>query len=142
MTMDTALPKKRGGRPPIRRDNRRVQTFMCKFMKTSQLLDNFPSIDDVFSGVVWLQTVGEKHDGPLSKRNLFRVLRSCEVIETTAVTAALAVGHNAAYSKSTVARYSAAARVASRAIARLLETHPDWEDYEEEFEEDFGLLAA
>lgn len=139
MTTVLELPKKRGGgRPPMRQDNRRVQSFLSEFMKTSELMATFPVLDDVFSGAVNAQTEGEAHTRPLSKAKLFRVLRWCEVIETSAVASVLAVGYNATYGKSTTARYTAAARVASMAIARLLETYPAWEDAEEEVE----LLAA
>lgn len=134
MTTVLDLPKKRGGgRPPMHHDNSRVQSFLRKFVTTKELLTVFPRLDDVLIGAGWLQTVGEAHERPLSKGKLIQVLRGCEVIETQAVTSVLAARQYSPPGKSTVARYAAAARVASKSIDRLLDEHPGWESYEGAF---------
>lgn len=117
-----ALPQPRTrGRPPIKCDNRRVQGFARSFLSAQDLCDNHPPIDDVFAGVVHLQTQGEGHTRPLSRRKLFRVLQGCSVIDAGSVARALPDS-----GASTVARYAAAARVSAGAIARLLDVNPGW----------------
>lgn len=110
------------GRPPIKQDNRRIQRFVRSYLSAHDLCEHFPRLDDVFEGVVHLQTQGEGHTRPLSRGKLFRVLQGCSVIGTVGVGEVLQGS-----ATSTIARYAAAARATARAIDRLLDAHPGWE---------------
>lgn len=119
---DRGSPPRTRGRPPIKHDNRRIQRFVRSHLSAHDLCEHFPRIDDVFEGVVHLQSQGERHTRPLSRCKLFRVLQGCSVIDTVGVGEVL---QGAA--ASTIARYAAAARASARAIDRLLDAHPGWE---------------
>ncbi len=119
--LKAATPRGRG-RPPITTDNRRVQEFVCCFVTAHELCETYPRIDDVLEGAVQAQTIGEAHTRPLSRSKLFLVLQCCSVVSTASVAEVLPDA-----SASTVARYAAAARVASMAIAKLLDGHLGWE---------------
>ncbi|RYZ13874.1 MAG: hypothetical protein EOO70_08190, partial [Myxococcaceae bacterium] len=125
--LNTGQPTRGRGRPTIRQDNQRVQTFLSEFLTASELIEAHPIMDDVLTGAVLLETEGEKHARPLSKGRVFRVLRACEVIDTAAVANVLSTGFKAISGKSTIARYAAAARVCANAIGVLLATNPAWE---------------
>lgn len=117
---------KRGrGRPPIVVDNRRVAAFM-----RTQVLGAEPDpyadaeqdgpagwIGDVLIGVAHLQTPGQQSTEPLSRHLLERVLLRCDYLSAGHVEAAIGRG----YARGTVGRYFAAARAASKAIARALD---------------------
>ncbi len=111
------------GRPAIVHDNCRVQAFLRKFDSTTDLVEELPSVVDALTGLTYLQTGGSTR--PLSMRMLLRVLYECSQISAEA--AAVALGRN--YSTGSVGRYTALARVASKEIARLLDTHPAWEEH-------------
>lgn len=120
----TKAPKRSSrGRPPIVHDNCRVQAFLRKFDCTKDLVEELPSVVDALTGITYLQTGGSTR--PLSRRMLLRVLYECSDIRADA--AADALGRN--YGKASVARYTAIARVASKEITRLLDTHPEWEEH-------------
>ncbi len=142
MNAMTALttPRRRG-RPPIKFDNHRVQGFVNIFRSAHELCENHPPIDDVFEGVAHLQTIGEAHTRPLSRRTLFRVLQGCDVIDTASVARVLAGTRKSGDSASTVGRYAAAARVSARAITRLLDANPRWELALDRHEVDAPYLA-
>jgi hypothetical protein len=124
---EACIPLRRRGRPTINLNNRRVRAFISEHLSLSKLMEAHPVMDDVFTGAVRLQTVGEQHDRPLSRRRVFRVLQSCEVIETATVAQVLATGFEPVRGRSTIARYSGAARVTANAISRLLDLNPEWE---------------
>lgn len=110
------------GRPPIATDNRRVQEFVCCFVTAHELCETYPRIADVLEGAVQAQVAGEGRTRPLSRSKLFLVLQLCSVVDTASVGEALPDA-----SASTVRRYTAAARVASIVIAKLLDGHLGWE---------------
>lgn len=129
-TSTTAVPAccghpspSRRGRPAIVHDNRRVQRFCRKFNSVFEMLEEFPELDDVLTGIAHLQSAAQGSTRSLSRRMLFRVLRECEDIAAANVGTAL--GRD--YSRTAVGRYTLHARVASKFLARLLELHPDWE---------------
>lgn len=127
MTEPTSSPHSRGrGRPALVHDNRRVQAFMQCFEAPSAVKHCMPGLDDVLTGITHLRTTGPKENDstrPLSKRMLFRAIRECQTIDTQSVT--LALGRK--YSRAAIARYTAIARVASKAIDSLLDHNPSWE---------------
>jgi hypothetical protein len=96
---------------------------MLRFPRLWELKEAYPHIDDGLVGVTHLQTEGQASTRPLSKRRLFEALQRCGSIDTVGVAHALGRG----YSLATVKRYTAAARVASKAIASNLDQHPAWE---------------
>jgi hypothetical protein len=113
----------RRGRPTIVHDNRRVRAFIRRFDSAFDLAEELPTVDDALTGITHLQTEGQGSTRPLSKRILFRALRECEGISSQSVAAAL--GRD--FSRASVGRYTAIARVASKAIERILDLRPDWE---------------
>ncbi len=113
----------RRGRPTITHDNTRVQAFVCNFHSPHALAEAMPGVDDTLTGITYLQTEGQASTRPLSKRMVFRALQRCALVSTESVAAAL--GRD--YSKAAAARYTASTRVASKAIARLLDQFPEWE---------------
>lgn len=121
MSADT--PKRGRGRPAIHHCNSRAQSYMLCFTSPCELKEACPRIDDCLIGITHLQTEGQASTRPLSKRRLFEALQRCESID--AVSVAHALGRD--YSLATVKRYTAVARVASKAIASLLNKHPAWE---------------
>lgn len=104
-------------------DSGRVQQFIARFPHISALYGHARAIDDIFEGSVRAQSEGHTATRPLSKRMLFRVLARCPTIGTQAVDWAIGGG----YSRAQVYRYAAAGRVASRAIASLLDKQPEIE---------------
>lgn len=128
-------PKRGRGRPTVEHDNRRV----AEFLTAGYLLRALDQFDDdwvtppwesevasILTGVSWLRTTGPKEQDStraLSPRRIRRVLMTCPFISTQAAARALGEGTGA----STVERYTLHARVASKAIARLLDQHPAWE---------------
>lgn len=115
---------KRGrGRPAIYHDNERVQAFMLCFSSPCELKEAHRRMDDALIGITYLQTEGQASTRPLSKRRLFEALQRCSSIDAVSVANALGRG----YSLATVKRYTAIARVASKAITSLLDQHPAWE---------------
>lgn len=114
----------RRGRPAILHDNRRVQAFVQRFAGAfCELDEEFPGLQDVLVGNTYLQTEGQDSQRPLSRHKLLQVLHGCATISTEAAAVAL----RRTYSRSTVARYTAHARTASKTIERLLDLHPEWE---------------
>lgn len=137
-------PTPRGrGRPPKVHDNSRVSAFLIAAAAVDPTPGdwrdntNAPArdpaalvltpwkgpLDDVITGAKWLQSAGQDSSRPLSRVRLLRVLSGCPTISPRAVGQAL----GGAASRSTVDRYAASARVASKAIAGLLDRHPGWE---------------
>ncbi len=113
---------------------------MCRTYSLRELLETYSRVEDVFTGVVHAQSEGQGSTRPLSKRKLYAALRSCSVIATETVAMALARVSVEAPSKATVGRYTAIARIASRAIDDLLEVNPHW--FQEDLcDEDAALWA-
>lgn len=114
------------GRPAVTFDNTRVRAFLSSFDYLFGLKgrrygagDVHLSIGDIFVGVSRLQTDGQASSKPLSTGRLFHILSHCDRISTAAVTeVAPELGERQ------VRRYAGHARVASKAIARLLAQRP------------------
>ena len=107
------------GRPAVALDNRRVSAYLSNFTTLSELTGLHPSMGDIFTGVSRLQTEGQGSTRPLSRRQLFHVLSMCDHITADAVAQALGD-----VSLRHAQRYAGHARVASKAIARLLDQRP------------------
>lgn len=118
----TSTPKPRRGRPAIEHDNRRVRLFLRAFDSNSDIRENLPTLDDVLTGIVRLQTEGQDSARPLSRGTLLHVLQHCKTISTEAVQAAM----GPTYSITQVKRYALAARVASKVIEHNLNMRPSW----------------
>lgn len=108
------------GRPALVHDNRRVRDFMSVYCTPGEAVEDFPWLGHVLTGTVYLQTEGQASTRPLSKWSLFLALQLCDAISTEDV--AVAIGQD--YSRATIARYTATARVASKAIERELDRRP------------------
>lgn len=124
----TQPPASRGrGRPPRVQDNSRVAAFLIAAAACYPAVPASNScrgpLCDVLTGAQWLQSEGQASTRSLSRVRLLRVLSGCPAISPQAVRQAL----GGVASRSTVDRYAASARVASRAILGLLERHPEWE---------------
>ena len=115
--------QRRRGRPALAHDNTRVQAFVSNYASAFDLAQDWPTLDDVLTGATLLQPEGQCSTRALSKRYLFHVLQQCSMISTAAVAEVL----GAARSLTTAVRYASIARVASKAIARCLATHPEWQ---------------
>lgn len=113
----------RRGRPAVSHDNRRVRAFMGAFDSLLALTAEHPQLESLFTGVVHLQPEGQGSTRPLSKLQLFRVLQGCNHLNTDSVAQTM----RRERADSSVYRYAALARVASKATERLLTGHPEWE---------------
>lgn len=113
---------RRRGRPSLFHDNTRVQAFVSNYASAFEMTQDWPLLDDVFTGVTLLQTEGQCSTRPLSKFRLFLALHRCPAITSRSVSEALG-----GCCQSTAVRYAACARVASKAIAWCLERNPAWE---------------
>jgi hypothetical protein len=120
--MTASTVKRRRGRPAIEHDNRRVRLFLRAFDSNSDIRENLPTLDDVLTGIVRLQTEGQDSSRPLSRGTLLHVLQHCKTISTEAVQAAM----GPTYSITQVKRYALAARVASKVIDHNLNMRPSW----------------
>ena len=105
---------------PKTHNNATVQSFVGDYYRASELRDGFPQIDDIFCGVLELKTAGNSSTRSLSRQVLFHILQWCPVLDVESINRAT----NQQYAYSTLASYTAVARVASKAIARFLEAHP------------------
>jgi hypothetical protein len=138
MTTDTKAPRKRG-RPAASLDNRAVRQFLVNI--PSEWEAHTPGavvcdpwalkgpqrrqLEDVLTGAVYLQSEGQASTRPLARPLLLRVLQRCDTITSKGVSEA--IGRD--YSRATFDRYMAVARVASKAIAALLERHAELNAY-------------
>lgn len=111
------------GRPAIVCDNQRVAAFLSHYPTAFDLGQDRPALDDVLTGATMLQTEGQGSTRPLSRIKLFAVLQHCPTISSKAVADIM----GGECSRSQADRYTAAARVASKAIASHLDRHPAWE---------------
>ncbi|XHS78114.1 hypothetical protein ACFJGW_20690 [Burkholderiaceae bacterium UC74_6] len=92
--------------------------FLDGYLTPGEACRDHPWLDCILSGVLALQTAGDTATRSLSRRVLFNILQHCEVISTRAVAELL----RGRYAGRTVERYASAARVASKAIERRLES--------------------
>lgn len=97
-------------------DNRDVRAFLEDFYCASDACECCPELDDIFSGVLALKTAGDTSTRSLSRQVLFHVLQWCDSIDVASISEAT----QATYAPRTMERYAAVARVASRAIRRVI----------------------
>jgi hypothetical protein len=97
-------------------DNSKVSDFLDGYFSAGELCREFGRIDDIFSGVLELKTARDTATRSLSRQVLFRILQSCQSIDVASINDMT----NGRYAYSTLASYAALARVASKAIERLI----------------------
>jgi hypothetical protein len=86
-----------------------------------ELCEDYPQIDDIFSGVLELRTAGDTSTRSLSRQVLFHILQQCRTIDVSSIRGAT----RTPYAYTTLAAYAALARVASKAIEAFIETFAD-----------------
>lgn len=106
---------------PKTHDNLTVNAYVSRYTNARELCEHHPQIDGLFSGVLALRTEGNSATRALSRRVLFHILQWCTVIDVPSVNEA--THHQLAYS--TVAAYTATARVASKALERFIQNLPE-----------------
>ena len=122
-----------GGRPPLIHDNTRVRavlTAWCGYSAPEEVADDEEGtdgsgsrwMDDILMGVSWLQSKGQNSTRPLNKTLILRVLLHCDSITSEEVGRTIGRDH----CRSQADRYTAAARVASKAIEAELDRRPEW----------------
>jgi hypothetical protein len=97
-------------------DNSAVARFLEGYYSAADICEDFPEVDDIFSGVLALRTEGVTSTRALSRQVLFHILRQCETIDVDSVNAAT----NELYAYRSLAGYAAIARVASKAMGRFV----------------------
>lgn len=102
---------------PKTHNNAAVATFLEAYYCASELCEEFPRIDDIFSGVLAAKTAGDTATRSLSRSTLFHILQFCPVIDVESVKEAT----HGRFSDRTLHKYAAAARVASMALERFIE---------------------
>lgn len=115
------IQTKHRGRPPLSHDNQAVFAFLRHYDYLSDLTDDYPKVESILTGAAWLQSEGQASTRPLSRRDLFQVLRHCPVITTQGVQVVLKDD----LSPTQANRYFMAARVASKGLRDLLEKSPE-----------------
>ena len=101
-------------------DNQTVRSFVEGYITSSSLCMDYPSMDDIFSGVLELSAEGSTSTRSLSRKVLFHIIRSCPFIDIESLSRAT----YGKYSYRSLAGYAAAARVASKAIEGSLKGMP------------------
>jgi hypothetical protein len=98
-------------------DNRAVSERLHGYLKVREFCDDHPYADDIIAGVLSFKTPGDTATRTLSRQTLFHVLQQCPIITAEAV-ADVTYGR---FAERTCRVYAAAARVASKALARRFE---------------------
>ena len=102
---------------PKTHNNQKVKDFLTPYARAFEVCEDFPVIDDIFSGVLALKTEGDTATRSLSRQTLFQVLQQCPSITVESINeATLGV-----YAYRSLAGYAALARVASEAIHRFID---------------------
>lgn len=102
---------------PKMHDNRAVSERLRGYLVAGELCEDVPGADDIIAGVLEFKTPGDTATRTLSRQTLFHVVQQCPVITVEAV----AQVTNGRFAERTCRAYAAAARVASKALARLYE---------------------
>lgn len=103
---------------PKTHNNTRVRAFLAGYVSVHELCEDYPAIDDIFSGTLELKTAGVTSTRSLSRQVLFHILQQCRTIDVSSVKGAARLP----YAYTTLAAYAALARVTSKAIERFTET--------------------
>ena len=96
-------------------DNRKVRSFLDGYVSCQELCEDYPPLDDIFSGVLELKTQGDTSTRSLSRQVLFHILQQCRTIDVSSVKTATRLP----YAYRTLLAYAGIARVASKAIERF-----------------------
>lgn len=125
--MSTPLVRRGGGRPTLIHDNAHVREVLvawCGYGDPDEVTDGGGTgwVGDILTGVSWLQSKGQNSTRPLDKTLILRVLLHCDSITSEAVGRTIGRDH----CRSQADRYTAAARVASKAIEAELDRRPEW----------------
>ena len=99
-------------------NNTRARAFLAGYLSVQELCEDYPAIDDIFSGILELKTAGATSTRSLSRQVLFHILQQCRTIDVSSVKVATRLP----YAYTTIAAYAALARVASKAIERFTAT--------------------
>ena len=125
---EPALPSRKG-RPAKSHDNARVREVLsawsvCEGSVAEDVADGCGDrwLSDILTGVSWLQTHGQQSTRPLNSSLILRVLVHCDSITSEAVGRCIGRG----LKRAQVDRYTAATRVASKAIEAELDRRPQW----------------
>ena len=98
-------------------DNTRVLAFLDGYVSVHELCEDYPPMDDIFTGVLELKTGGVTSTRTLSRQVLFHILQQCQTIDVSSVKGATRLP----YAYTTIAAYALLARVASKAIEGFIE---------------------
>ncbi len=101
-------------------DNASVARFLADYWSASDLIDSIPQTDDILSGVLGLKTSGDTSTRSLSRSTLFVVLQNCDTIDVRSIDE-VTLGR---YGERTLQAYAALGRVASKALAALIQRLP------------------
>lgn len=101
-------------------ENTVTQSLLDGYYSAAELCEEHPRIDDIFSGVLELKTIGNTATRSLSREVLFHILRLCQTIDVASIDSAT----NGRYAYSSLAGYAVVARVASKAIERFIARSP------------------
>ena len=102
-------------------NNTKVQTFLSNHHDITELCETFPPLDDIFSGVLELKTIGDTSTRALSRKVLFHILRWCPVIDVVSIERVT----QGKYAYRSLAGYATLARVASKALERFIDKLPE-----------------
>ena len=107
-------------------ENRPVQSFLQRYTRLRDLIDEHPRVDDIVSGVLAAKTAGDSATRSLSRSGLFTVLYRCPTITSKGVHRAM--GNR--YAERTARKYAAAATAASVHLERFAVGLPTAEEEE------------
>jgi hypothetical protein len=98
-------------------DNRAVSERLGGYLVAGELCEDVPGADDILTGTLEAKAPGDTAMRTLSRQTLFHVLQQCPTITVRTV----AEVTNGRFAERTCRAYAAAARVASKALARQFE---------------------
>lgn len=105
---------------PKTHDNTTVKNFLSDYFHACDLCEQHPQADDILSGILELKTSGSTSTRSLSRQVLFHILQWCPVINVASINEVT----NQQYSYRTMTSYAATARVASKALEKLIDGLP------------------
>ena len=86
-------------------DNRKVRALLDGYVSCQELCEDYPALDDIFSGVLELKTQGDTSTRSLSRQVLFHILQQCRTIDVSSVKGATRLP----YAYTTIAAYAPSA---------------------------------
>ena len=76
-------PSKSSGRKPVILDNTPIKKLLESYNNLTEMIEDYPAIDDIFVGVCRLELHNNTFD--LSTRTLFSLLSECDFIDTKTI---------------------------------------------------------